>query len=145
MRLGYRKRKKIYMSQAWAKLLTYLTPLERPLFVPNPLPIFEVPRLLELAPAVVEELEAPLPIELALVLPRTDPRLPAIPRDPRVEVAVPNLLFSSSSSRRRRSSCFRSSSSAALLISACCLRKASASCSAKSSVAPFQLGCRINR
>lgn len=69
------------------------------------------------------------------------------------ELAVPRMLlvpgaslrFVSSSSLRRRNSSRRCSSSRARRSASCCLCSASASCSARSSVVPFQLGLRMRR
>jgi hypothetical protein len=79
-----------------------------------------------------------------VALPR--PRVPLTdPRDPLAGVDAANLRLPSSSSRRRRASSRRCSSSAALRWAASCRCRASASCSATSSVAPFQAGLRMRR
>lgn len=115
----------------------------------------DVPRLLEEAEALLLEeylervaiLDDPVAILVRPRAPRAPraPRPEGAPRAPRAAADAGNFLLCSSSSRRRRRSSFRSSSSAALRAAACCLRSASASISAKSSVAPFHVGSRMRR
>lgn len=66
--------------------------------------------------------------------------MPAAPLVPLPGTGAPSRRFSSSSSLRWRSSSRRCSSSIALRSAACCLCKASTSCSAISSLAPFHPG-----
>ena len=123
----------------------HMTPLDRPLVEPTPLPILEAPRVPD---APDEEL-----VSCAVVPPRTVDdlarvRAPLSLIAPRVPRAVPDAaacLRSVSVSRFLRSSSRLSSSSAALRSAARCLRRASASCSARSSVAPLQPGFSISR
>lgn len=111
--------------------------------VPKPLPMPEVPRLLE--ELVVRTSGRRLPAVVLLVA--TRPRVglvPLVPRRPLVDGGA-SLLAVCSSSRRLRSSSRRRSSSAALRSAARCFSRASASCSARSSERPFQPGLRISR
>lgn len=123
----------------------HLAALERPLVVPTPLPMPEVPRVLDAVPGLLlsDRWDAVPPRELTR--PRLVVRVLDAPRMPRDGVGAPSLRFSSSSSRRRRRSSRLCSSSAALRSAARCLSSASASCSARSSVAPFQPGWRMRR
>jgi hypothetical protein len=137
------RRCRVVIRDAIACSWIHHEPRGRPLFIPKPLPILDAPRPDGRLDVSDKELEPALLPPRAV--PRPLPRAPLVPRELRPGAVEASLRFSSSSSRRRRSSSRLSSSSAALLSAANCLWRASASCSATSSVAPFQLGSKINR
>lgn len=111
--------------------------------VPAPLTMPDVPRLLDELVVGGSGRRLPEVPLLVAVRPRVvrDPLVPRMPLDD--EGA--SLLAVSCSSRRRRSSSLLCSSSAALHSAARCFSNASASCSARSSVRPFQPGLRTRR
>jgi hypothetical protein len=130
------------MNREQHSIALHLVARERLRVVPIPRPIPVVPRPLDELDAGGSGRRLPVVPLLVAILPRLRVVLgPLVP----LELEGANLLTTSSSSRRRRSSSRLCSSSAALRSATRCFSNPSASCSAKSSVRPFQAGFSIRR